>query len=80
MTFNAELFDELASAPPPSREPGGKVDGILSDLPERDRDVLLKYLNNPLIGAKRLSRIAKRSGLDLGSAAISGWREVRNVE
>lgn len=75
MTFDADLFDELATTTGHQLAPGGKVDAILSNLPDRDRDILLKYLRNEHIGSRRLSRLAKRSGLDLGREAISSWRE-----
>ena len=75
--FDAKLFIEEMK--PKSRAPGTKVNEELEKLSKKDRDLVLSFLRNDQISAKRMARTASQAGLFFSESTISGWRANRET-
>lgn len=53
-----------------------KVDLLLRDLPESDREALLSALNDLAVSTRSIARILADHGHTVGRASIDTWRHI----
>jgi hypothetical protein len=56
-----------------------KVDLLLADLNEEDRESLLSALREPSIPIRRIVKVLNKRGISVSREAISNWREHNKI-
>ena len=78
-TFNAEQFEADMSSHPSSNLAGSVIHQRLAALKSEHRALLLGYIRNPQVSAKRIARLGKRAGFQSSESSIEGFRENAEV-
>ena len=72
--FDPDLFEKEMKSPT-TTIPGTIVNTRLAELPDDDsRAVVLSYLRNEAVSAKRIDRIMARQGYKFSERAVGNWR------